>query len=410
MDCNLIYNALNIDSINIKFKVLICIPYIVRGGTEQQTLLLVKALIEAGYHVEVCCYFEYDAQMVDEFKVAGADVSLLKLSQAIGAFEFIRSIAAVFREMLPEAVHVQYMTPGLLTILAAKFARVPTVLATVHYPGTPHSFIAHAFLRFGALLTDCFTCVSEAAEKSWFGDSILLNPTSSDNLLSHKHLTIPNAVDIAAIDKAITEKTQDISEIANRFKGKTVIGAVARLSSEKGADILLKAFAVARKMMPDVHLLIIGDGPEKDVLLKMAIDLGIADSCTWMGRLPWNVAMGFLALMDIVVVPSRFEGFGLTAIEAMACEKPVIASNVDGLAEIIQDGQNGFLVPAEDVNGFAVRILELAKDEEKRKAIGKSARKCVEKKYAYPMFRERVRALYEAVGRKTEVDDPRSEN
>jgi glycosyltransferase involved in cell wall biosynthesis len=400
---------LNIDSINIKLKVLICIPYIVRGGTEQQTLLLAKALIEAGYHVEVCCYFEYDAQMVDEFKDAGADISLIKWSQAIGTFEFIRSLAAIFRKESPGIVHIQYMTPGLLPIIAAKFARVPIVLATVHYPGSPHGFNAHLLLRFGAFLSDCFTCVSEAAEKSWFGDSFLLNPSNSDNLIARKHLTIPNAVDIAAIDKALTRKTQLILETAGRLKGKTVIGAVARLSREKGTDILLKAFAVARKTMPDVHLLIIGDGPEKDMLLKMAIDLGIADACTWMGRLTWNAAMGCLGLMDVVVVPSRFEGFGLTAIEAMACRKPVVASRVDGLAEIIQDGQNGFLIPSEDIKRFADFIVALAKDEEKRKAVGEAARKCVEDKYAYPMFRVRVRVLYEAVRRRTEVGEQRSE-
>ena len=120
--------------------------------------------------------------------------------------------------------------------------------------------------------------------------------------------------------------------------------------------------------------------------------------------------MGCLGLMDIVVVPSRFEGFGLTAIEAMACGKPLVASHVDGLAEIIQDGQNGFLVSADSVNGFADCIVALAKDGKKRKAIGEVARKCVEEKYAYPMFRERMRALYEAVGRRSEVGDQRSEN
>jgi glycosyltransferase involved in cell wall biosynthesis len=370
-----------------------------RGGTEQQTLLLVKALVEMGYRVGLACYFEYDETMVTDFKLAGADVLLLNWPRGgIGAIKFVRQLSAVFRENSPDVVHIQYMAPGLLPIIAAKFARVPVVLATVHYPGTPHGLMAHLFLRFGALFTNCFTCVSEAAEKSWFGDSFLLNPPHSNNSTVRKHLTIPNAVDIAAIDKAHTEKTQDILETAMRLKGKTVIGTVARLSNEKGVDILLKACAVVRKTLPDVHLLIVGDGQQKDYLQKLAAELGIADACTWLGRLPWIEAMGCLGLMDVVVVPSRFEGFGLTAIEAMTCRKPVVASRVDGLAEIIQDGQNGFLVPSEDVNGFAACIVELAKDEEKRKSIGDAARKCVEVKYAYPMFRERIRALYQAVG------------
>ena len=121
--------------------------------------------------------------------------------------------------------------------------------------------------------------------------------------------------------------------------------------------------------------------------------------------------MSSLSLMDIVVVPSRFEGFGLTAIEAMACKKPVVASHVDGLAEIIRDGHNGFLVPSEDIKSFADCIVALAKDVVKRKSIGEAARKCVEEKYAYPIFRERVRALYEAVGKpRTEGGDQRTED
>ncbi len=373
---------------------MIAIPCLLRGGTEHQTLLLVKALGETGYNVEVCCYFEYDERMVAEFKEAGADVLLLSWPRDIGMIKFVFYLSAVFREKSPDVVHIQYMQPGLLPIIAAKLARLPFVLATVHYPGTPHGFVAHLHLCFGAFLTDCFTCVSEATEKSWFGNSILLNPSSADNITRLKHLTIPNAVDIEAIDKARAEKTPEVLEAAGLLKGKTVIGTITRLCREKGIDVLLKAFAVVQKRAPHVHLLIVGDGAEKDNLIKLSVDLGINNDCTWSGRLPWKKAMSYLELMDIVIVPSRFEGFGLTAIEAMACKKPVIASNVDGLAEIILDGQNGFLAPAEDVNGFAEHIVELAGNEKKRLSMGIAARKCVEELYTFPIFRERIRALY----------------
>ena len=369
-----------------------------RGGTEMQTLLLVRALVALGYDVEVCCYFEYDSLVVAEFKEAGAKIRLLGWSRQMSVLAFIQALAKIFRNASPDIVHVQYMAPGLLPIIAAKLARVPVVLATVHYPGTPHGFAARLLLRIGAFLTDCFTCVSEAAEKSWFGDSFLFNPSNADNLIAHKHLTIHNAVDMEAIDKARAEKTPNILERADRLAGKTVIGTVARLSNEKGVDVLLKAFAVVQKAVPNVHLLIVGDGAQKDYLRKLASDLGIADFCTWMGRLPWDEAMGCLGLMDIVVVPSRFEGFGLIAIEAMACAKPVVASRVDGLVEIIQNSVNGYLASSEDINGFADCVGALAKDKEKRKSIGEAARKFVEEKYVYPIFRERIRALYAEVG------------
>lgn len=375
-------------------KCIIAIPCLLRGGTEMQTLLLARVLLASGYAVEVICYFENDESVVAEFKAIVTSVTLLQWSRSIGAMQFISDFAKIIRAKKPDFIHIQYMAPGLLPIIAAKFARVPVVLATVHYPGTPHGLMAHLLLRFGAFLTDCFTCVSQAAEKSWFDDSRVVEPHHPERYAGRKHFTIPNAVDIEEIDKALAEKTSNMSETASRVVGKTVIGTVARLYSEKGVDVLLKAFALVQKAAPNMHLLIVGDGVQKDYLQKQAAELGIADSCTWMGRLPRNEAMGCLNLMDVVVVPSRFEGFGLTAIEAMACGKPVVASRVDGLAEIIQDGVNGFLVSSEDVDGFSVHIVELAKDEGKRKSIGAAARKCVEEKYAYPIFRAHIRALY----------------
>jgi glycosyltransferase involved in cell wall biosynthesis len=101
--------------------------------------------------------------------------------------------------------------------------------------------------------------------------------------------------------------------------------------------------------------------------------------------------------MDVVVVPSRFEGFGLSAAEAMACGKPIVASRVDGLAEVIRDGVTGCLAAVENVSAFTAALTDLLKNEERRKTMGLSARRHVEEYYAYPRFRERCRVLYEAV-------------
>lgn len=394
----------------INKKIIIAIPCLLRGGTEMQTLLLAKALKEYGYDVEVCCFFEYDEQMVDELKAAGASVSLFGWLRNIGFVEFIKELFKYFRSKKPQVVHVQYMSPGLLPIIAAKVAQIPIVLATVHYPGTSHGILAHSLLRWATSITRYFTCVSEAAEKSWFGTSCLFDPAQQMHVKDRQHFTIPNAVDIETIDKALAEKTSTALDTAKRLEGKITIGTVARLYSEKGVDVLLKASAVIQKSVPNVHLLIVGDGVQKDYLKKLTDDLSIDDACTWLERLPWCDAMGCLDLMDIVVVPSRFEGFGLTAAEAMACSKPVVASRVDGLAEIIQDGVNGFLVTSEDVNGFAECISSLLKDKELRKKIGTAARKHVEENYSYPIFRERIRALYKAVERKTEVGSLRTDD
>lgn len=375
-------------------KIIIAIPCIMRGGTEMQTLLLVRALIELGHDVEVCCYFEWDEMVVGEFREAGAVVLLLGWPRSIRTVTFIRALAEIFRDKSPDVVHVQYMAPGLLPIIATRLARVPVILATVHYPGTPHGIVAHGLLRLGARLTNRFICVSEAAEKSWFCDSCLFDPDHPEKITGRRHLTIPNAVDISGIDKVLAVRSPNVVETAALLTGKMVVGTVARLSREKGIDILLGAFALVHKKVPHAHLLIVGDGSQLADLHGLAQLLGIGDSITWAGRLSWDKAMDCLSLMDVVAVPSRFEGFGLTAVEAMACWKPVVASRVDGLAEVIQDGVNGYLVPAEDASAFAEVLTDLLNDEERRKTMGISARQHVEEYYAYPRFREMCRVLY----------------
>jgi L-malate glycosyltransferase len=378
-------------------KIIIAIPCLLRGGTEMQTLLLARALVEMGYDVEVCCYFESDELVVKEFRLLGAAVRLLGWQRSIGTAAFVRSLAGFFRDKSPDVLHVQYMAPGLLPIVAARLARVPVVLATVHYPGTPHGIAAHGFLRFGALLTNRFTCVSEAAEKSWFGDSLLLDPDHTERIAERKHLTIPNAVDIEGIDRALAERSPKVVETEARLEGKMVVGTVARLSREKGIDILLEAFALVHKAIPHAHLLIVGDGNQLTGLQSLARQLGIDHAITWTGRLPWEEAMGCLGLMDVVAMPSRFEGFGLTAAEAMACGKPVIASRVGGLAEVMQDGVTGVLVPSEDSLTLATALVALLEDKERREKIGDAARKLVEDNYSYPKFRDRCRLFYESL-------------
>jgi glycosyltransferase involved in cell wall biosynthesis len=382
---------------SLKKNVLIAIPCLLRGGTEMQTLLLVRALIEMGYNIAVCCYFEFDVMVVNEFKTAGAKVELLGWQRSIGAVEFIRTLAKIFRNTSPDVIHVQYVAPGLLPIIAARLAGIPRILATVHQPSIPHGLKNRLLLRFGARLVNHFTCVSEAAEKSWFGNSFLLEPEKPEKIFGRRHLTIPNAVDMEGLDKALAEKSAAVIEIAAKLKGKIILGTVARLSREKGIDILITAFAKVHKAVSHSHLLIVGDGNQLVELQSLAQNLGIGDAITWTGRLRWEDAMGCLGCMDVVAVPSRFEGFGLTAIEAMTCGKPVVASRVDGLAEIISDNKNGVLVPSEDVSAFASALSELLNDEERRQTIGMAARRHVEEYYAYPRFKERCRVLYESI-------------
>ncbi|KUG22893.1 glycosyl transferase [hydrocarbon metagenome] len=359
-----------------------------------QTLNLVRVLVSTGYRVTICCYYEYDAEMVRQFEATGAEILLMKYERATGLWHLTKGLIRLFKEQKPDIVHVQYLAPGFVPVFAGWIAGVKTIFATVHQPGTPHSIKNHLLLRFGAMLTNHFICVSEAAEKSWFGNSCLIDMTDRKKIKGKRHFTIPNGVDIEGLDTALAAGLPKVAEITDSLKENQVIGTVARLSMEKGIDILLEAFALVYKEFHQSKLLIVGDGNQSAELKTLANRLGISNAITWTGQLSWHEAMGCIGHMDIVVVPSRFEGFGLTAVEAMACGKPVVASRVDGLAEIIQDGITGVLVPSEEPRSLASTLIRLLKDKECRHQIGIVARKHVEEDYSYLKFRERCRVIY----------------
>jgi D-inositol-3-phosphate glycosyltransferase len=118
----------------------------------------------------------------------------------------------------------------------------------------------------------------------------------------------------------------------------------------------------------------------------------------WTGALPHSQALTHLALSDVVAVPSQWEGFGLAAVEAMALGKPVVASNVGGLAEVVTDGQNGLLVPAGDVGRLAAALGRLLQDRAARERLGQTALNDV-KRFSFRRFSEQYLGLYSALGK-----------
>lgn len=410
-----------------------------------QTLSLVKALSgksddgtprqECDFSVTVLCYFEHDSEVAEEFQAAGVEVRLLNLDRAATAWRFVNNLRREFRRLKPDVVHIQYMAPGFLAVLAARLAGCRRVLATVHQPWTPdhHGPKARRLLRAAARLCTRFICVSEAAEKSWFGDSALYpvggvtvsrpGPSSFSLPTSHfprRRFTIHNAIDTNRIDALLAGWSSEESRQRLGCENVLVIGTVARLSHEKGVDVLIEAFARIAERVPSARLLIVGDGDQRATLETQAAALGLSQGqlqssplglqvsasgvvvlapvslqLLWAGRQPWERVIELFQEMDIVVVPSRFEGFGLTAGEAMACGKPVVASEVEALREVVgSDSSAGMLFPVGDSTNLAEALLALAASPSRRLELGRNARRRVEECFSFKQYRQRTQTLY----------------
>ena len=149
---------------------------------------------------------------------------------------------------------------------------------------------------------------------------------------------------------------------------------VSRLTPEKGVDIALSAFARVRSAFPGARLVIGGDGPERERLRRRSDDLGIGDAVVFPGRVAPAEVLGLLDAASLVLVPSRAETFGLVAVEAALMQRPVVASRVGGLREVVADGLTGLLVPADDAGAMAEAAIALLGDEARCRRLGMAAR------------------------------------
>jgi glycosyltransferase involved in cell wall biosynthesis len=166
------------------------------------------------------------------------------------------------------------------------------------------------------------------------------------------------------------------------------IGSVGRLSPEKGFDVLLRAAG----SLPDVTTVLIGDGPDRRRLEDLAADLGLGEHLIMPGwqpdPLPW------LPALDVFVLPSRLEALGLAAIEAMLASRPVVASDVGGVPEVVVEGETGILVPPDDPPALAAALSSLLADEPLRARMGARGREIATRKFDLTTMLRAYESLY----------------
>ena len=363
--------------------VLIAMPCLLSGGTEMQTLYLSHALRQAKYTVVVCCYFEYQREMVQRFEAAGCKVECLsaygcrpattrEVWQAL--WSGLRRVVRTYR---PDMAHVQYVAPGALPILALRLLGVKRVIATVH---------THAdhFEKLGLIrhiqrhMTDLFTCVSTAAEASFFGSRQVYEANMTP--ARHGHYTIPNC--LPPQWKAAPREPHS----------RSTIGYVGRLEHIKGADRIVPAFAsVVRHNVP-CRLLVVGDGRLRHDMEQAATRLGIADRVTWAGHVGAEKLAALYGQMDLVWVPSRSEGFGLTALEAMAQGCAVLAANTGGLPDVVGEAGRLFGDEEEMVN----QTVQLLSDTSQLSLLQEAGRQRA-RLFSFEAYSERIGSLYQAL-------------
>jgi glycosyltransferase involved in cell wall biosynthesis len=181
--------------------------------------------------------------------------------------------------------------------------------------------------------------------------------------------------------------------------GSQIVGAVARLEPEKGHATLLNAWPAVLRSVPNAYLLVVGEGSRREALEQQAAELRIAHRVVFTGRRDDVPAV--TAAFDVAVLPSYREAQGLTILEAMALSRPVVASNVGGIPEMIEDGVTGLLVPPDDPGALSAAIVRLLLDHSLADTLGRAGHDLVHDRFCVELMVKAIETIYDEGARAT---------
>jgi glycosyltransferase involved in cell wall biosynthesis len=356
-------------------RLLVLITLAEVGGAQSYVALLLPALVEA-FDVTVAAHGE--GPLADAARSAGARyVSLKHVRRSIHPWHDLRGLVELLRlcrKVRPDLVHANSSKAGVLGRLAAAVAGVPVRVFTVHgwafaaYTG----FASRVYLYADRLmrpLTTLVICVAENERAIGI---------AARTCLPEQTAVVHNAVDTAAFPQA------------THAGSPPRIVSVGRLKYPK--DFATFVAALERLEVGSFRALVIGDGPDREALSAELARTGLGEIVELAGER--GDVPDLLAASDIFVLSSRSEGLPVSILEAMAAGLPVVASAVGGVAELVEDGETGLLVPAGDADALAVALRRLVVDPELRQGLGAAGRRRAEAHFDLPAFREAHLGLF----------------
>jgi glycosyltransferase involved in cell wall biosynthesis len=322
------------------------------GGAEMVVSALCRSHAAAGHRVEVHCLFAAGA-LAPELARDGVPVYVHAAGSAWGcAWRLFRA----FRRSRPDVVHCHNKTATSRAAAAARLIGARAVISTRHGMG-PSPFRLRTELKFwmtAAALCDRVVTVCDAARQ---------NMAAAVRLLAHKVVTIPNGA----------HPPRDGGQPIAAKRGFTLV-TVGRLARAKGVDTLLRAVAVARVAVPDLHVWIVGGGEEAAALRQLRAELELGSVVQFCGER--RDVGNWLRAADVFVLSSTSEGLPIAMLEAMAAGLPAIVTDVGALPELMAQSGAGHTVPAGSVDGLAHAIVDFANRRHQLAALGERASQC----------------------------------
>jgi glycosyltransferase involved in cell wall biosynthesis len=368
----------------LKIKIIHIVTRMDKGGSAENTLLTARGLDREIYDVALVRGLSVESNMTDdeagavEESVREAEregarvVTVSSLVRRVSPFYDLKAFFAlikILRHEHPDIVHTHTSKAGILGRWAAFFARVPIIIHTPHghvfwgYFGRCKVLFCIILERLTACITDKIIALTDQEKKDHFHFRIALEDKFS---VVHSGINLDKFFN-TSVDPAAMKRSLEIPE------GNLVVGTAGRLTHVKGHRYLIEAAGRIVDVRLDTTFVFLGDGEVLNELKNMAFRLGIEENVKFLG---WRQDVAdVMSAFDVFVLPSLNEGMGRVLVEAMAMGKPIVASDVGGISDLVIHGKNGYLVPVGDVETLAVRIKELLDDPGKREEMGNTGRR-----------------------------------
>ena len=350
------------------------------GGAQEHVISLMTRLDPARFEASVVSLSAGSA--VRKLERAGFDVTVIDEPDdavAVGA------LVAHLLDVRPDVIHTHMYRADVLgtkaaIALAESGHHRPYVVSTVH-SSRIRSAADREILRALTPQMDQLIAVSRSIERKIVDEHRDGAPVR----------LIYNGVDLDRYDHQ--EPCCTLRDEYGMEPGSQIVGVVARLEPEKGHQTLLDAWPLVLRDVPDAYLLIVGEGSRRDFLEQRAQENRVAHRVVFTGRRDDVPAV--TAALDVAVLPSHREAQGLSILEAMALSRPVVASDVGGIPEMIEDGVTGLLVPHDQPDALAAAIVRLLTDHSLADTIARAGHDLVHDRFCIELMVRSVEEIYE---------------
>lgn len=354
------------------------------GGAEEVRLSLLSHLDRTRYEATVCC-LQRGGPIAAEIAALGYEVVVLGRRAHAFSLPTLTALRRLIRERRPHIVQTSLPRANYWGRIAAALEHVPVVVAEEHSVSEKSDRVRPVIECVLGPRTQCVIAVSESVRSA----------IAAMDRASAKRATvvIPNPVNAARLKPARgREEVRRQLGVSNEDVLLVHTGRMVKPRGPKGHDILIEAMAKLRVHDSPVVCVLLGDGSARPQLEAMAEESGVADRVRFLGYRR-DIA-DFLAAADIFAFPSRWEGMGIAAAEAMWLGVPVIASDIPAVREMLKGGECGRLVEAGSPAALAAAIAELAADPRGRTELGERAQRYAREAFAPDRYAERVMALW----------------